>query len=134
MLNDYQKQAIIWDWDGYDNSEEYQYWCDYASGYGKNVLIPMCAHGQAGAYMAEKGFNVVTFDITPEMITEGRKRYGAVRCLELVVGDLLNLNLPYKNFDFAFIAGHGYFFKLPANIRIAKKSHGSRERTLGLLN
>ena len=35
MLNDYKKQAIVWDWDGYDDSPEYDYWCGYAAQFGK---------------------------------------------------------------------------------------------------
>jgi len=107
MLNDYQKQAIVWDWDGYDDSAEYEYWCGYANQFGKNILVPMCAHGKIGAYMAGKGFHVTAFDITPEMIAEGKKRYGAVNGLNLVVADLLDLNLNEYNFDFIFIAGYG---------------------------
>ena len=107
MLNDYQKQAIVWDWDGYDDSPEYEYWCEYAARFGKKVLIPMCAHGKAGAYMAERGFNVTAFDITPEMIAEGKKRYGEVDGLNLVTADLLKLDLGEKDIDFAFIAGNG---------------------------
>ena len=124
MLNDYQKQAIVWDWDGYDNSSEYDYWCEYAAQFGKNVLIPMCAHGQAGAYMAEKGFNVVAFDITPEMIEEGKKRYGAVSGLELIAADLLKLDLCDKNFDFTFIAGNGDLHLLQ-NIQDVEKAFTS---------
>jgi len=107
MLNDYQKQAVIWDWDGYDDSSEYNYWCNYADQFGKNVLIPMCAHGKTGAYMAEKGFHVTAFDITPEMIAEGKKRYGTVTRLKLVVADLLDLHLNEQHFDFVFISGCG---------------------------
>jgi len=107
MNNDYQKQALVWDWDAYDNKPEYEYWCEYAGQFGKNVLLPMCAHGQAGAYMAEKGFDVVAFDITPEMIAEGKKRFGDISGLTLVVADMLKLDLCRKDFDFVFIAGHG---------------------------
>ncbi len=32
----------------------------------------MCALGQTGAYMAQKGFSVTAFDITKEMIDEGK--------------------------------------------------------------
>jgi len=114
MTNDYTKQAIIWDWDAYDDTPEYEYWCNYAARFGKNVLIPMCAHGQTGAYMAEKGFYVTAFDITPEMIAEGKKRYGHISSLNLMVGDILDLNLPVKNFDFAFISGNGDLHLLPS--------------------
>ena len=107
MLNDYQKQAIVWDWDAYDDSPEYEFWCSYAAPHGKNVLIPMCAHGKMGVYMAQQGFNVTAFDITPEMIDEGIKRYGTVHGLRLLTADILALELDDNNFDFAVIAGNG---------------------------
>ena len=104
MIEDYAKHAAVWDWDGYDNSPEYSYWCDYARRFGKDVLIPMCALGQAGAYMANKGFTVTAFDITEEMIYEGQKRFGNVENLSLTVGDICDLHLNRKDFDFCFIA------------------------------
>ena len=107
MLNDYKQQAVFWDWDGYDDSSEYEYWRGYAELFGAKVLVPMCAHGKAGAYMAKNGLLVTAFDITPEMIEEGKKRYGAVNGLELIVADLLALDLEERQFDFAFIAGNG---------------------------
>lgn len=64
MIEDYAKHAAVWDWDGYDNSIEYDYWCNYANKYGKKILIPMCALGQVGAYMAGKGFSVTAFDFS----------------------------------------------------------------------
>ena len=121
MLNDYQKQAVVWDWDAYDNTPEYEYWCEYAGQFGKKVLVPMCAHGQIGAYMAQKGFHVTAFDITPEMIDEGKKRYGAVTGLELIVADLTELDLREKGFDFAFIAGYGDFHLLQT-LRMVEKA------------
>ena len=78
MYNNYQKLALVWDWDGYDDTEEYEYWCEFSKQYGKNILIPMCAHGKMGAYFAMKGFNVTAFDITSEMIIEGKNRYGSI--------------------------------------------------------
>ena len=129
LINDYTQQAIVWDWDGYDNTPEYDYWCDYAARFGKNVLIPMCAHGQTGAYMAGKGFQVTAFDIAPEMITEGNKRYGAVNDLKLAVADLLSLNLDKKDFDFTFIAGNGDLHLLQ-NIEDVEKALRSLHRHL----
>lgn len=88
MLNDidnYAKHAQFWDWSklDYDRTLDNEYWCKFAKKYANTVLIPMCALGEAGAYMAERGMNVTAFDITPEMITEGKKRYGNVPGLQL---------------------------------------------------
>ena len=63
--------------------------------------------------MAEKGFEVIAFDITPEMVEEGKKRYGALNGLKLVTADLLELDLGENNIDFTFIAGYGYLHLLP---------------------
>ena len=107
QMNDYQQQALVWDWDAYDNSPEYDRICQLASTYGKNILLPMCALGEMGAYMAGQGFTVTAFDITPEMIAQGQCRHGDVRGLHLAVADLLALDLPQKDFDFVYIGGSG---------------------------
>ena len=57
MIDDYRKHAVVWDWDGFDNSLEYEYWCKYAKHYGNKVLIPMCALGQTRSiYGTERVF------------------------------------------------------------------------------
>ena len=103
MIEDYAKHAAVWDWDGYDNYNEYDYWCNYANKFGRKVLIPMCALGQAGAYMAGKGFCVTAFDITKEMIDEGKKRFSSIENLELKVANICNFEFNEKDFDFCFI-------------------------------
>lgn len=30
MIDDYAKHAVVWYWDGYDNTPDYDYWCNYA--------------------------------------------------------------------------------------------------------
>lgn len=104
MMEDYAKHAAVWDWDGYDNSAEYDDWCGYAERYGKKVLIPMCALGQVGAYMAERGFFVTAFDLTEQMIEEAEKRFGSVGNLTLRIADVSNFRFEEKAFDFCFIA------------------------------
>ena len=71
----------------------------------EKVLIPMCALGQTGAYMAQKGFFVTAFDITKEMIDEGKKRFGSVENLSLKIADICNLHLGESDFDF-FLSQH----------------------------
>jgi SAM-dependent methyltransferase len=120
-MNDYQKQALVWDWDDFDDSPEYEYWRSYAEQYGNKVLLPMCAHGKAGAYLAESGLDVTAFDITPEMIAEGQKRYGSVLGFNLVVADITTLNLKDKNYDCIFVAGYGDLHLL-LNIETVEKA------------
>ena len=103
MSKDYSKHAVVWDWDGFDNTPEYEYWCDYASKFGTKVFIPMCALGEVGAYMASHKFDVTAFDMTEEMILEGKKRFDSVDRLEFQVADICNFDFPCKIYDFAFI-------------------------------
>ena len=80
-IGNYAKHAKYWDWSGHDRTEEHEYWFKYARKFGNNVLIPMCAWGETGAYMAQKEMNVTAFDVTPEMIAESKKRFGMLKTL-----------------------------------------------------
>ena len=101
----YEKHAYIWDWDGFDNSQEFEYWCKYADSFGKKILLPMCALGEAGNYMAQKGFVVTAFDITEKMIAEGKRRFGNNAFLTFETADICAFSFADKNFDFSFITG-----------------------------
>jgi SAM-dependent methyltransferase len=107
-IGNYALHAHIWDWGGYDRTEEFEYWCNYAQQYGKNVLMPMCALGEIAAYMARKGFTVTAFDITPEMIAEGKKRFGDVPGMQLIEADITDFrfNIPPADFCFSTDFGH----------------------------
>lgn len=98
----YTKHAEYWDWSGYDLTPEHEYWYNYAKRYGSNVLLPMCALGEAGAYMAGNGMAVTAFDITPEMIREGKKRFGNIPGLSLLVGDVTDFQFDIEPVDFCF--------------------------------
>lgn len=124
MFTNYSDHAAVWDWDGYDNTQEYEYWCNYAKKYGNKVLIPMCALGQTGAYMAQNGFFVTAFDYTQEMIDEGKKRFGKIKNLELVVGDIRNISLNENSFDFAFTMD----LEVLDNIDSVKKAFSTLEK------
>ena len=108
----YAQHARYWDWSGHDRTEEHEYWLSYAAKYGKNVLIPMCAWGETGAYMAERGFNVTAFDITPEMIAEGKKRYGKVPGLALYEGDVTDFEFDIPPVDFCFSMDFGHILTI----------------------
>jgi len=100
--NPYTKHAQYWDWSGHDRTQEHEYWLQYAAKYGRNVLIPMCAWGETGAYMAQRGFDVTAFDLTPEMITEGRERFGDIPGLRLFVADARDFSFDIPPADFCF--------------------------------
>ena len=107
-IGNYARHAQYWDWGGHDRTEEHEYWRSYAAKYGKNVLIPMCAWGETGAYIAERGMNVTAFDITPEMIIEGKKRFGDILNLQFYEGDVRNFNFGIPPVDFCFSMDFGH--------------------------
>lgn len=98
----YRKHAQYWDWSGFDRTQEYEYWYRYARRYGNDVLLPMCALGETGAYMAERGMTVTAFDLTPEMISEGQKRFADIPNLTLLVGDAGDFQFDIGPVDFCF--------------------------------
>jgi SAM-dependent methyltransferase len=102
--NTYTNHARYWDWSGYDRTPEDRYWYNYARKYGNTVLSPMCALGETGAYMARHGLTVTAFDITPEMIAEGKKRFTDVQGLKLFVGDVTDFRFDIVPVDFCFSA------------------------------
>lgn len=111
MTNDignYARHAQYWDWSGHDRAAEHEYWRGCAAKYGKNVLIPMCALGENGAYMAERGFNVTAFDVTPEMIAEGKKRFNDVPGLRLFEDDVRDFRFDIQPADFCFSMDFGH--------------------------
>jgi len=107
-IGNYAKHAFMWDLYGPDNTEELEYWRKYAGQFGKNILIPMCAVGSKGAYLAECGFNVTAFDITPEMITEGQKRYENIENLRLLQGDIRDFKFDIPPADFCYCVDLGH--------------------------
>lgn len=111
-IGNYAKHARYWDWGGNDRTAEHEYWLEYAAKYGKNVLIPMCAWGETGAYMAERGFSVTAFDITPEMIAEGKRRFGNVPGLRLREGDVRDFHFEMVPADFCFSMDFGHILTI----------------------
>lgn len=98
----YKEHAKYWQWDAYDRSGEFDFWCTLAQNYGDRVLSAMGAVGQAGAYMAQKGFCVTVLDYTNEMIQEGKKLYGGVKNLRFMQADITDFTVKIP-FDFCFI-------------------------------
>jgi len=107
-IGNYAKHARFWDWGGNDRTAEHEYWRRFASKYGKDVLIPMCALGETGAFLAKRGFNVTAFDITPEMIAEGRKRYGDIPGFHILEGDVIDFRFDIALVDFCFSQDFGH--------------------------
>ena len=111
-IGNYAQHAQYWDWGGFDRTPEHEHWLKYAEKYGRRVLIPMCALGETGAYMAERGFEVTAFDLTPEMISEGKKRFGHIGGLTLLEGDVRDFSFDIPRADFAFSMDFGHLHSL----------------------
>ena len=117
MTNDignYAQHAQYWDWGSLDHDrtpdDESSY--NFATRYGNNILLPMCAWGHLGAYMAERGMNVTAFDITPEMIAEGKKRFGGIKNLNLLVGDATDFKFDIEPVDVCAFAEMGWIHSI----------------------
>lgn len=110
----YAAHAQYWDWGALDHDRTPDDARDlaFARQYGDSVLIPMCAWGEKGAYMAERGMRVVAFDITPEMIAEGKKRFGNIPSLTLLVGDATAFHFDIEPVDVCAFAEFGWIHSL----------------------
>lgn len=113
-IGNYARHAQFWDWGNldHDRTPEDEYWYRYAKRYGNRVLIPMCALGETGAYMAERGMEVTAFDITPEMIEEGRKRFGGIKGLSLLEGDVTDFHFDIPPADFCYSLDFGHILTI----------------------
>jgi len=107
-IGNYAKHAQFWDWGGHDRTQEHEYWLRNAARYGKNILIPMCALGETGAYLATRGYNVTAFDITSEMITEGKNRFGGIPGFHIYEGDIRDFCFDIPPVDFSFCQDFGH--------------------------
>jgi hypothetical protein len=132
METNYSKHAAVWDWDGYNRSEEFNFWCKMSSKYGKNVLSAMGALGEAGAYMTKKGYRVTVIDYTKEMIDEGRKRYGDLEFISFLCADICKFDLDKKDYDFCFIgSGDLHLLADETDIKMALKNINTHLRLGG---
>jgi len=128
----YAQHARFWDWSGHDRTEEHEYWLRYAAKYGNHVLIPMCAWGETGAYLARRGFHVTAFDITPEMIAQGKKRFGDIPGLALLEGDVTHFKFDIPPVDFCFSMDFGHILTF-ADLKKALACIGDHLRPGGCL-
>jgi SAM-dependent methyltransferase/GNAT superfamily N-acetyltransferase len=113
-IGNYAQHAQYWDWGNLDHDrttdDEKSY--NFAKQYGNSILIPMCAWGHLGAYMAERGMNVTAFDITPEMIEEGKKRFGDIKNLNLFVGDATDFRFDIEPVDVCAFVEMGWIHSM----------------------
>jgi len=107
-IGNYISHARFWDWGGIDRSCEFEYWLKYAQSYGCNVLMPMCALAEAGAYLAERGLAVTAFDITPDMVDEGKKRFGETPGLLILEGNICDFHFDISPADFCYCTDFGH--------------------------
>jgi len=111
---DFARHARYWDWGCLDHDrapdDESRY--NFIKHYGNSILIPMCAWGHSGAYMAERGMVVTAFDIAPEMIEEGRKRFGKIKNLNLFVGDARDFSFDIEPAEICAFAEMGWLHSM----------------------
>jgi len=111
-IGNYASHARFWDWGGQDRTKEHEFWYKYAKKYGNHILIPMCAWGETGAYMAQKGMNVTAFDLTPEMIAEGKKQFGNISGFQLFEGDVTDFSFNIPPVDFCYCTDFGHLLTI----------------------
>ena len=107
----YAKHAAIWNLWAPDRSGEIEFYSTLAKKYGDKVLSLMCATGEIACGMAENGLHVTAVDIEPEMIAVAKKDNPGNKNPCFLTGDVTDLHLPEKDYDFAFI-GTGDFHHL----------------------
>ncbi len=64
---------------------------------GDAILEPGCGRAHGGAYLASQGFEVTSFDLTEEAITQAKSLYGHISNLQLHVQDALVINPHWKH-------------------------------------
>jgi SAM-dependent methyltransferase len=62
--------------------------------------------------MAERGMNVTAFDVTPEMIDEGKKRFGDLSGLRLYEGDIRSFRFDIPHVDFCYCTDFGHIHSI----------------------
>lgn len=133
-IGNYARHAQYWDWGSLDHSreaeDEKKY--NFARQYGNSILLPMCAWGELGAYMAGRGMQVTAFDITPEMVAEGKKRFGGMENLKLYVGDATDFHFDIAPVDVCAFAEMGWLHTLQ-DVKKALLSMGRHIREGGHL-
>lgn len=107
----YAKHAAIWGLGEPDRSSEIEFYSILAKKYGNKVLSLMCATGEIAYGMTKNGFCVTAVDIEPEMIATAEKKNPGNINPHFFTGDVTDLHLPDKDYDFAFF-GTGDFHHL----------------------
>lgn len=113
-IGNYARHAEYWEWGklDHDRTPDDAQCYNFAKQYGNSILIPMCAWGHLGAYMAQRGMHVTAFDITPEMIAEGKKRFGETKNLNLFVGDARDFRFDIAPVDVCAFAEFGWIHSM----------------------
>jgi ubiquinone/menaquinone biosynthesis C-methylase UbiE len=107
----YARHAAIWGLGGPNRSGEIEFYSTLAKKYGNKVLSLMCATGEIARGMAENGLQVTAIDIESEMIAIAKRNNCGNTNPCFIIDDVTKLDLPDKDFTFAFI-GTGDFHHL----------------------
>ncbi len=130
----YAKHAEIWGLFSDNRKEEEEFWAYIAKPYGNSILAAMSAAGDMAAALARRGFNVTALDFEKEMIKEGKRRYGDITTLNFIQADLRSLDIPDRQYDFAFIGTSSFHhFLTPAERRNVFRNIANNLRSGGAL-
>jgi SAM-dependent methyltransferase len=132
----YAAYAPFWGLGGPNRSDEINFYSNLARKYGTKALSLMCATGEIALGMARNGLYVTAVDIEPEMILAAKKNSLGITKLHFLVGDVTNLHLPDKDYDFAFV-GTGDLHHLLSEVEMQEamsciRRHLSDEACLAL--
>jgi len=99
----YARHAAVWDLWEPGRPDEIEFYSKLAKKHGTSVLSLMCATGEVACGMAKNGLSVTAVDIEPEMIAVAKKNSPGSTNPRFLTGDVTDLHLPDKDYDFAFI-------------------------------
>lgn len=103
----------VTDWTG----RELDFYREAAKG-TKSVLEVACGTGRIGLRLAQEGWSVYGFDLSPHMIEIARRKAEGIHNIELSVADMTSFDLG-KTFDLVIIPGHSFQFMLTIRAQLA---------------
>jgi len=116
-LNPDQFAAEIYDQTVTDWPGELDFYREAAKG-AKSVLEVACGTGRIGLRLAQEGWGVAGFDLSPHMIEIARRKAEGIHNIDLAVADMTSFDLG-RTFDLVIIPGHSFQFMLIIQAQLA---------------
>lgn len=102
-MNSYNEFASIYD--ELMNDFDYEKWADYIESIyklyklePKEILEMACGTGNLTYHLAKRGYNLVSFDLSSEMLTKAYEKLSRLKNVKLLNQDMIDFNLN-KKFD-----------------------------------